>query len=226
MALMREIDRIAMEETGPNLFQMMENAGRNLAETAMAMLGREWSGMQTVVLAGTGGNGGGGICAARHLANRGVDVRLALTSVENLREVPAYQRSIYLSTGEKEVGHRQLMSLRPDLVIDAVIGYSLDAAPRGAALDLIRWAQECGAPILSLDIPSGTDATTGESRGEFIRADRTLSLALPKTGLASAPTGDLFLGDLGIPAAAFTRAGVDYSSPFDERYVIPIFRSG
>jgi len=223
---MREIDWIAVEETGPNLYQMMENAGRNLAETTVEMLGLDWRGMQTVILAGTGGNGGGGICAARHLANRGLDVRLALTSVEKLREVPAYQRKIFLSTGGKEVGHRELMLLSPDLIIDAVIGYSLHAAPRGAAVDLIRWANECGAPILSLDVPSGTDATSGERPGEFIRADRTLSLALPKTGLASTPAGDLFLADLGIPVAAYNRAGVDYSSPFDERYVIPIFSSG
>ena len=56
---MREIDRIAMEETGPNLFQMMENAGRNLAEMAMECLGATWRQAKIVVLAGSGGNGGG-----------------------------------------------------------------------------------------------------------------------------------------------------------------------
>jgi NAD(P)H-hydrate epimerase len=223
---MAEIDRIAIEETGPNLYQMMENAGRNLAGTAMEMLGESWRGMQTVVLAGTGGNGGGGICCARHLVNRGVDVRLALTSTGKLRGVPADQRKTYLSAGGKEVDHVQLTSLRPDLIIDAIIGYSLDSAPHGAALDLVLWAAECGAPILSLDIPSGTDSTTGATPGKSLVPDRTLTLALPKTGLAIAPTGDLYLGDLGIPAAAYARAGVDYVSPFDERYVIPISVAG
>src|SRR5215469_15771025 len=67
---MREVDRIAVEETGPNLYQMMENAGRNLASLAIEVMGKEWQKAKILVLAGTGGNGGGGICAARHLANR------------------------------------------------------------------------------------------------------------------------------------------------------------
>jgi hypothetical protein len=67
---MREVDRIAIEETGPNLYQMMENAGRNLALCAIDILGTDWSKAHVVVLSGTGGNGGNGICAARHVANR------------------------------------------------------------------------------------------------------------------------------------------------------------
>ena len=59
-----------MQQTGPNLFQMMENAGRNLAEMALERLGGDWQEARVVVLAGTGGNRGGGITAAHHLANR------------------------------------------------------------------------------------------------------------------------------------------------------------
>jgi len=62
---MREVDRIAMQETGPNLFQMMENAGRNLAALSMELLGNGWQQASYLVLAGSGGNGGGGICAGR-----------------------------------------------------------------------------------------------------------------------------------------------------------------
>ncbi len=67
---MREIDRIAIDETGPNLFQMMENAGRNIALQVMEILGVRRNTAKAIVLAGGGGNGGGGICAARYLANR------------------------------------------------------------------------------------------------------------------------------------------------------------
>jgi NAD(P)H-hydrate repair Nnr-like enzyme with NAD(P)H-hydrate epimerase domain len=67
---MREIDRIAIEDTGPNLFQMMENAGRNLALHALDVLGTDWRDRHTLVLAGAGGNGGGGICAARSRRQR------------------------------------------------------------------------------------------------------------------------------------------------------------
>ena len=75
---MVEIDRIAMEINGPNLFQMMENAGRNLAEITINSLGKNWKEQNIIVLSGTGGNGGGGICAARHLANRGGNVKVCI----------------------------------------------------------------------------------------------------------------------------------------------------
>src|SRR5215813_3306532 len=89
-AQMREVDRIAIEETGPNLFQMMENAGRNLARLAMDLLGDRWQQAKVLVLAGSGGNGGGGICAARHLANRNVSVTLCLADPSKMQGVPAF----------------------------------------------------------------------------------------------------------------------------------------
>lgn len=61
---MREVDRIAVRETGPNLFQMMENAGRNVALFAIEALGKGWKDATFLVMAGGGGNGGGAICAA------------------------------------------------------------------------------------------------------------------------------------------------------------------
>ena len=71
---MREIDRIAIEDTGPNLFQMMENADRNVPEMALECLGTNWRHARVIVLAGSGGNRYGGIVAARHLANHGAQV--------------------------------------------------------------------------------------------------------------------------------------------------------
>ena len=179
---MREIDRIAMEETGPNLFQMMENAGRNLAEMTLECLGGNWRQARIVVLAGTGGNGGGGIAAARHLANHGAGVELCLAAPDKLGEIPAWQHKIFRSTGGKEVWPRDLDEEADLIILDALIGYSLQSAPRGVFADLIAWANSAGAPILSLDVPSGMDSTTGETPGNFIQATWTMSLALPKTG--------------------------------------------
>src|SRR5258708_26889479 len=88
-AQMREVDRIAIEETGPNLFQMMENAGSNLAAQALEALGERWREALVVVLAGPGRNGAGGICAARHLANHGVRVALCLSDPGGLGPAPA-----------------------------------------------------------------------------------------------------------------------------------------
>ncbi len=219
---MREIDRIAVEETGPNLFQMMENAGRNLALQAIEFLGADWRERRILVLAGAGGNGGGGICAARHLANRGAAVTLLLAGPLPVGGAPAFQHHVYRNTSGREIAADALHRERPDLLIDALIGYGLTAAPRGMAADLITWANGSGAPILSLDVPSGVDATTGEAPGAAIRPAWTMTLALPKTGLRSENAGHLVLADIGIPIGAFRRAGLVGISPFGDRYRIPL----
>lgn len=223
-AQMREVDRIATEETGPNLFQMMENAGRSLALEALDRLGAGWRSAQVVVLAGTGGNGGGGICAARHLVNRAIDARLCLSDPERLGEVPAFQRRIFAHAEGEEVTPRHLSDLQPALIIDAVVGYRLRGAPRPPSAELIRWANASGIPILALDVPSGVDATTGETPGDFVRATWTLTLALPKTGLTADTAGEMILADLGIPAAAFDRSGLVYRSPFGTRFRVPLIQ--
>lgn len=219
---MRELDRIAVEDTGPLLLQMMENAGRNLALLALEHLGAQWRDRTVVVLAGTGGNGGGGICAARHLANRGVAVQLCLTGRDRLQEAAAYQHHIYTATNGAEISPSDLPTLRPALIVDALLGYSLTTAPRGTAAAAIAWANQCSAPTVALDLPSGLHATTGETLGECIRATTTLTLALPKTGLWPEKTGPIVLADIGIPARAFQRLGVAYQSPFDDRFRVPL----
>jgi NAD(P)H-hydrate epimerase len=219
---MREVDRIALEESGPNLFQMMENAGRNLALSAMEMMGPRWRKAAYLVLAGTGGNGGGGICTARYLANRDLNVSLVFTDAQRLGEIPKYQRKIFQSAGGREVSLSDLQVESTDLIIDAIIGYSLQATPRGTAQQLIQWANSTKLPILSLDVPSGVDSTTGEAAGDSVLATRTMTLALPKTGLKPAHTGQLDLADIGIPKAVYQSIGIDYMDPFGNQFLANI----
>ncbi len=206
---MREVDRVAIEETGPNLFQMMENAGRNLALLAIDTLGDQWRAMPIVVLAGTGGNGGGGICAARHLANRGADVTVVVTDESRLGDVPQAQLEVFRGTPGRVGAVEIVSSLQPGLILDAVIGYSLRGAPRGPSRELIEWTNDQWAPVVALDVPSGIDSTTGEAPGASVRATRTMTLALPKTGLVTEAVGELWLADIGIPAEVYSRVGVD-----------------
>ena len=77
---MIEVDRAMMEDYRIGLIQMMENAGRNLAHLARdRFLGGDPHGKRIVILAGTGGNGGGALVCARRLHNYGADVRVFIT---------------------------------------------------------------------------------------------------------------------------------------------------
>lgn len=217
---MREIDRLAVEETGPNLFQMMENAGRNLALLAIELLGHEWQRAGFLILAGGGGNGGGGICAARHLANRDLNVRLCLSEPGHMSEVAQWQRRIFQFAGGSEITPAELPGQQPHIILDALIGYGLKSTPSTQVTQMIEWANNKGVPILSLDIPSGLDATTGGSPGAAIRPRWTVTLALPKTGLLPGVTGTLYLADIGIPRKTYERMKLDYHSPFEDHYCV------
>ncbi len=205
---MREVDRVAIEGVGPNLYQMMENAGRNLASLCVEMLGEGWATSPVVVLAGTGGNGGGGICAARHLANHGGQVTLVVSDVARLAGVPAEQLALFRASGGRLAETGDLRTLESSLTVDAVLGYSLAGAPHGAVADLIGWMSLGDAPVVALDVPSGVDSTTGDAPGAHVRAVTTMTLALPKTGLAVDAVGELWVADIGVPGGVLERAGV------------------
>ncbi len=207
-AQMREIDRVAVEDLGPNLYQMMENAGRNLASLCVELLGDHWPSAPIVVLAGTGGNGGGGMCAARHLANHGGNVTLVVSDPAHLRGVPAEQLALYRATAGELADLGDIAELDAELVVDAVLGSGLNDSPHGAAAELIRWISSRRTQVVSLDVPSGIDATTGLAPGDYVRATTTMTLAVPKSGLNSDTVGSLWLADIGIPREVYTRVGL------------------
>ncbi|MFQ6019191.1 MAG: NAD(P)H-hydrate epimerase [Dehalococcoidia bacterium] len=228
---MREVDRLMIEEYGIVLLQMMENAGRNLAQLAASLAGGA-PGRHVLVLAGKGNNGGGGLVAARHASNMGSHVRVLLTAAaDELTDTPAHQASILRSMGiellqTKATSPELLPSLfaEADLIIDALIGYSLAGAPLGQAAALIELANASGKPIVSLDVPSGVDAGSGRVYEPSIRAVATLTLALPKTGLAGPDVrgrlGELYLADLSVPPALYHRLGLELGPLFARGSVV------
>ena len=219
---MRQVDRIAVEEFGLGILQMMENAGRNLAQNVMDMVGEATG--DITVLAGAGGNGGGGLCCARHLHNRGFQVRLVLDrEASAMHGAAATQLQILQAAGFEAIDPYQATAAirRADVVVDALIGYSLRGAPRGRAAELIELCNLHARHVLSLDVPSGLDATTGGAPGGVVQPERTMTLALPKTGLHSIP-GDLYLADIGISPEVYHRLGLSFEPPFGSRYWIPL----
>jgi len=87
-----------------------------------------------------------------------------------------------------------------------------------------RYFTDTGVGVLSLDVPSSVNATTGETPGDYITARWTLTLALPKSGLLPEYTGELVLGDIGIPPGtyAWETLRLAYAPPFENRYLVPL----
>ena len=205
---MIEVDRAMAEDYRIELVQMMENAGRNLAHLARKrFLNGDPRGQTVVILAGRGSNGGGGLVCARRLHNWGARVHVFITHPdEEYTGVPAHQLEILRRMGlPVTIGAGMVLSglLGVDLIIDAIIGYKLAGEPYGVAARFIQWANAQNVPILSLDVPSGLDTTTGKVYDPAIRASATMTLALPKEGLrhetGDGVVGELYLADISAP---------------------------
>lgn len=200
---MREVDRIMIEDLHIELMQMMENAGRNLARLTIDLFDPR----HVAVFAGSGGNGGGGLVAARHLANWDVEVEVVLGSDRGrMTPVPAHQLDVLDRMGVKS-GKEPPADF--DVAIDALIGYSLAGDPHGRPAELITHLNALDRPVLSLDTPSGLDVTTGTPGNPCVSATATMTLAAPKTGLLSAvEVGDLYLADISVPAGVYDTFGM------------------
>ncbi len=213
---MLEVDRIMIEDLDIELIQMMENAGRNLAQL---ILDRH-NPSSVTVLAGSGGNGGGGLVAARHLTNRGVDVSVTLGQpADSLTPIPKHQLDI-LNHMAVPIEDEPRTS---DVVIDALIGYSLRGEPRGRIGELVEASADIDAPIVSLDNPSGLNVTDGSVPGAVVTAESTMTLALPKIGLrGSAHVGALFLADISVPPSVYDSVGVTPAPDFTTSTLIEV----
>jgi len=228
---MIEVDRLMIETYGITLLQMMENAGRALAIVARErFLSGNCAAKKILVMAGNGGNGGGAMVAARRLAVWGADVSLTLSHEEKkLAAAPAQQLAILGEMKVPFVSFKEAMSGQYDLIIDGLIGYSLNGAPRGKSAELIKMANCNEAPVLALDVPSGLDASLGVAHDPAILAKATLTLALPKSGLntpnASKLVGELYCADISVPPALYASKsiGLKVASIFHSNDIIRIF---
>jgi hydroxyethylthiazole kinase-like uncharacterized protein yjeF len=224
---MRAVDRLAVEEFGISLVQMMELAGSHLAEVARLELGGSLAGRRIVVAAGSGHNGGGGLVAARHAQNRGARVQVVLARPVN-RLAPAtraqvatlVEMGVPCCVADYDLTPAALDELlaAADLLIDAVLGYGTLGPLRPEVAGLLERLQAAGRPILSLDLPSGVDPDSGEPAGAAVRAAATMTVALPKRGLLTETgrrhAGRLYLADIGLPRALYSRLGLEVDGIF------------
>ncbi len=156
--------------------------------------------------------------------NWGFQVHVHITAQERMTAIPDHQLTILKNMGSTISNSTQLLqSSNPyDLIIDGIIGYSIKENPRGSAAEMIEWANEYKAPILSLDTPSGIDLTSGRIHPTSISANATLTLALPKKGLYAEKVkkkrGELYLGDISVPPEL-------YQYPLLEMEIPPLFNT-
>ncbi|WP_082053600.1 NAD(P)H-hydrate epimerase, partial [Gordoniibacillus kamchatkensis] len=207
---MRQLDRHTIDTIGLPALVLMENAGRAIAEAAIAMsaqLGVRGRAARWLVLAGKGNNGGDGLVAARHLREAGAEAAVVYAEPpERLAGDAALQRDAAARFGiAASVFAPGAIDWRAyDGVIDALLGTGTQGAPREPYAALIREANAIGLPIVAADIPSGLDADTGAVREPCIRAARTVALAFMKRGLALYPgaemAGSVTVAPIGIPA--------------------------
>jgi NAD(P)H-hydrate epimerase len=235
-AQMREVQRVAQEDYGIDILQMTENAGRSAAMLAMAMLGGRARGQRLVILVGGGNKGAAGLAATRHLTNWGFAVEPVLGEVETemtfvaRRHIQILRSAGIIAPADSDTSefHLEGQLLAADLVIDALLGYGIEGPPMGMAAAITHLALQAKRPVLSLDVPTGVSASTGEIHAPAIRAVTTLALDLPKRGLVELKNrevaGELYLADLGIPRAVYERSGIPVTGVFSEGPIVRLRR--
>ncbi len=198
---MRALDLWAIEEREIPSLELMEAAGRAVADAA-AELVRDGA---IRVVCGKGNNAGDGLVAARHLRGMGFEVEALLLwpgdelsgdAAANLARFPA----------EQVIGGLDGWLAGSGAVVDAIFGTGFSGAPREPLAAAIEAINRCGAPVVACDIASGVDASSGEVEGVAVEADLTVSFHAAKLGHQIAPgkwhTGELRVAPIGIPGGA------------------------
>ena len=214
---MRVIDANA-EAMGIPKSSLMENAGKCIAEK----LSEISKACKVSIFAGTGGNGGDGFVAARHLLNKGYNVDIHLfghplqikspESQKNwnvLQEISNETNSIIINQIEDT---SQLKSIDSDIIVDAILGTGIKGRlrePISSAVDIIN---NSSSVVIAVDIPTGLDPQTGTVDDKAIKADFTVTFHKEKSGIKKAETeyvGSVHVCDIGIPIEAelFTGPG-------------------
>jgi len=203
---MRATDRWAIQDRGVPSLQLMETAGRAVAEAAAEVA----SSGRAAVVCGKGNNGGDGLVAARVLLGLGFAVdALLLAPGDQLSEDARVNLERFGGARHVNAGELGVELEGAGVVIDAIFGTGFAGIPRDPASSAIDAMNESDVPVVATDIPSGVNASTGEVEGKAVGADLTVTFHAPKLGHWVAPgkehTGELRVAPIGIPEGAPTQ---------------------
>lgn len=194
-------------DAGTPAAELMERAGRAAAEEIMRRF-RLVLPSGVTVFTGPGNNGGDGWVVARHLAENDFPVTVIEAAPAKTAEALEAEEAAGTPVSQipaEDDSRRDTPSVADSaIVIDALLGTGSTGAPRGAvasAIEMIIAARDEGAVVVSLDLPSGLDATTGEHESCVV-ADFTLTFGLVKRGqlLARDVCGETTVLDIGLAA--------------------------
>jgi hydroxyethylthiazole kinase-like uncharacterized protein yjeF len=198
---MRAVDAWAIEGMGVPSLELMEAAGRAVAE----VVGELHPQGPVRVVCGKGNNGGDGLVAARFLAEAGfkVEALLLWPAAELSVDATANMERLSAEHVDSDLGPRLAGS---GVVVDAIFGTGFAGASRDPAAAASAAINGCGAPVVACDVASGVDASSGQVEGAAVEADVTVSFHAAKVGHRVAPgkwhTGELRVAPIGIPAGA------------------------
>lgn len=209
---MQGVDRRTIDEIGLPGAVLMENAGRGVAEAISSRFARG-DDARVVVMAGKGNNGGDGYVVARLLRDRGWDVQTIVLScrdaiqgdaLRNLTSLINCGGPVHFAADDQGL-ETALAGIGPStLLIDALFGTGLAKPVQGLYLKAINWLNLQPSPVISVDIPSGVDGSTGRVLGAAVKAALTVTFAFAKVGHVSYPgaglVGELVVADIGVPS--------------------------
>ncbi|MGW8985472.1 NAD(P)H-hydrate dehydratase [Streptomyces parvus] len=179
---------------------LMQRAAAGLAAACGDLLRRNGRvyGSRVLLLVGSGDNGGDALYAGARLARRGAGVRALLLAPD--RAHPGGLAVFRAAGGQVVDGPDGLGVL--DLVVDGITGIGGRGGLREDATELVHAVTRDRTPVISVDLPSGVEADTGEVHGEAVRADATVTFGTYKPGLLIDPAaehaGALRLVDIGL----------------------------
>lgn len=202
-AQVREIDRRAIAEQGIPGYTLMQRA----AAAALAVLRNRWPEARHIaVVCGPGNNGGDGYVLARLASEAGMETDVVeAADPARLSSDAARARADWMTAGGAPTGTEVLP--QADMIVDALLGTGVDRPLTDDYAVLVDAINAAGRPVLSVDIPSGLDADSGEICGKAVRADVTVTFIALKRGLYTDAgpdcTGEVVFDDLGMPLEAY-----------------------
>jgi ADP-dependent NAD(P)H-hydrate dehydratase / NAD(P)H-hydrate epimerase len=180
----RDNEPQAAQAAGCNMYELMERAGAE----AFTVLQNNWPQADKVlVLVGQGNNGGDGYVVARLAKSQGLQVTLCCANPnKTLSGDAATARQAYMNSGGLESPLQELDFRKFDLLVDALLGTGLSGQLREPYTAIIAKINQCEVPVLSIDIPSGLAADTGQWLGDAVQANCTVTFVGIKQGLCTA----------------------------------------